>query len=134
MKRIAAAAVVLGAFALAAGAAQSSKGAPTSAKAETVNLTVWAPWTARELNEFKKVVAEYDKARPNVEVKVVGNISDDKITTAIRAGNAPDVVTSWSSDNVGAYCGSGAWMNLGPMLSRARAKLRRRAGVDGAAT
>ena len=40
MKRIAAAAVVLGAFALAAGAAQSSKGAPTSAKAETTNLTI----------------------------------------------------------------------------------------------
>ncbi len=64
MKRIAAAAVVLGAFALAAGAAQSSKGAPTSTKAEPVSLTIWAPWTARELNEFKKVVGMYDKAHP----------------------------------------------------------------------
>ena len=102
MKRIAAAAVVLGAFALAAGAAQGSKIAPTAAKAEAVNLTVWAPWTARELNEFKKVVAMYDKAHAGVNVKVVGNISDDKITAAIRAGKVPDVVISWSSDNVGA--------------------------------
>ena len=116
MKRIAAAAVVLGAFALAAGAAQSSKGAPTSAKAEPVNLTIWAPWTARELNEFKKVVGMYDKAHPNVTVKVVGNISDDKITAAIRSGKVPDVVISWSSDNVGAFCGSGAWQDLGPAI------------------
>ena len=119
MKRVATAVVLLAALAIGVAAAQGSR-SPQSAHATPVKLTIWVPWTARELNEFKKVVAEYDKARPNVEVKVVGNISDDKITAAIRAGNAPDVVTSWSSDNVGAYCGSGAWMNLGPMLSRAK--------------
>ena len=42
---------------------------------------------ARELSVFKKVVAEYDKAHPNVNVNVVGNINDDKIVAAIRAGN-----------------------------------------------
>jgi multiple sugar transport system substrate-binding protein len=120
MKRIAAAAVVLGAFALAAGAAQGSKSEPSTAAASTVKLTVWAPWTARELNEFKKVVAMYDKARPGVEVKVVGNISDDKITAAIRSGKVPDVVISWSSDNVGAYCGSGAWQDLGPSIKASK--------------
>jgi multiple sugar transport system substrate-binding protein len=119
MKRVATAVVLLAALAIGSAAAQGSR-SPQSAHATPAKLTIWVPWTARELNEFKKVVAEYDKARPNVEVKVVGNISDDKITAAIRAGNAPDVVTSWSSDNVGAYCGSGAWMNLGPMLRRAK--------------
>jgi multiple sugar transport system substrate-binding protein len=121
MKRVATAVVLLTAFAIATAAAQGSQQGPQTADAANpVKLTIWVPWTARELNEFKKVVAEYDKPRPNVEVKVVGNISDDKITAAIRAGNAPDVVTSWSSDNVGAYCGSGAWMDLGPMLRRAK--------------
>ena len=85
MKRVATAVVLLAALAIGVAAAQGSR-SPQSAYATPVKLTIWVPWTARELNEFKKVVAEYDKARPNVEVKVVGNISDDKITAAIRAG------------------------------------------------
>jgi multiple sugar transport system substrate-binding protein len=120
MKRAATAVVFLTALAIASAAAQGSQSPQGADAATPVKLTIWVPWTARELNEFKKVVAEYDKARPNVQVKVVGNISDDKITAAIRAGNAPDVVTSWSSDNVGVYCGSGAWVDLGPMLRRAK--------------
>jgi multiple sugar transport system substrate-binding protein len=124
MKRAATAVVLLTALAIASAAAQGSQSPQGADAATPVKLTIWVPWTARELNEFKKVVAEYDKARPNVTVKVVGNISDDKITAAIRAGNAPDVVTSWSSDNVGVYCGSGAWVDLGPTLRRAKIDMK----------
>ena len=120
MRRVTAVAVVLAALAVSAAAAQGSQSSPETAQATPVRLSVWAPWTARELNEFKKVVAEYDRARPNIEVNVVGNISDDKITQGIRARKAGDVVISWSSDNVGAYCGSGAWIDLGPYLRRAK--------------
>ena len=43
------------------------------------------------------------QAHPNIHVKVVGNITDDKINQALRAGgdNAPDVVSSFTTDNVG---------------------------------
>jgi hypothetical protein len=42
-----------------------------------------------ELKEFKRLVAEYDAKHPEVKVKVVGDIVDDKITAAIRAAAFP---------------------------------------------
>ena len=53
-------------------------------------------------------MAEYDKKHPEVTVKVVGGINDDKIIAAIRSGKVPDVVSSFTSANVGSYCNSGA--------------------------
>ena len=106
----------------------SSAAAPGKAHATT--LTVWVGWSARELSEFKKVVAEYDAKNPDVTVKVVGGINDDKIIAALRSGNAPDVVSSFTSSNVGIYCPSGGWIDLAPYLKRdehrRRASSRRR--------
>ena len=79
---------------------------------------MWVGWSARELSEFKKVAAEYDKSNAAVTVKVVGGINDDKIIAALRGGNAPDVVSSFTSANVGIYCPSGGWIDLGPYLKR----------------
>jgi len=120
MKRVATAVAVLFALALAAGSGGGSANVgPTAATTgQATKLTVWVGWSARELNEFKKVVAEYDRARANVEVKVVGAINDDKIIAALRGGNAPDVVSSFTSQNVGIYCSSGGWIPLGPYLKR----------------
>jgi len=75
-------------------------------------------WSAAELKAFKSVVAEYDSKHPEVTVKVVGGINDDKITAAIRSGKVPDVVSSFTSANVGSYCNSGAWIDLKPFLSK----------------
>jgi multiple sugar transport system substrate-binding protein len=108
-------ALVLGAAAIAA-SARSSNAGTSSAKAETI--TIWVGWSARELKEFKKIVAEYDRKHSDVNVKVVGGINDDKITAAIRSGNVPDVVSSFTSANVGSYCKSGAWVDLKPFLQK----------------
>jgi multiple sugar transport system substrate-binding protein len=118
MKRVAIgllAAVAL--CALAVGAMRTSARAGThAAKAETI--TIWVGWSARELKAFKGIVAEYDRKHADVNVKVVGGINDDKITAAIRSGNVPDVVSSFTSANVGNYCKSGAWIDLKPFLSK----------------
>jgi multiple sugar transport system substrate-binding protein len=111
-----AAALVATVGAMARSYAPSAKGGP-------VKLTVWVGWSARELSEFKKVVAEYDQSHPNVTVNVVGSINDDKITAAIRSGNAPDVVSSFTSANVGVYCGTGAWVDLAPFLKKDKVDL-----------
>lgn len=114
MRRVATAVVLLAALGLAiVGVASSSlQGSPTK-------LTIWVGWSAgHELKEFQKVVAEYDQKNKDVEVKVVGGINDDKILAALRAGNAPDVVSSFSSQNVGIYCPSGGWIDLAPYLKR----------------
>jgi multiple sugar transport system substrate-binding protein len=106
--------------ALAVSAGFASAG-PTQAGKRTgvTKLTIWVGWSAgHELIEFKKLIAEYDQKRPNVQVNVVGGINDDKIIAALRAGNAPDVVSSFQSNNVGVYCPSGGWVDLGPYLKR----------------
>jgi multiple sugar transport system substrate-binding protein len=87
--------------------------------AAATKLTIWVGWSAgHELIEFKKIIAEYVKKHPAVTIDVVGGINDDKIIAALRAGNAPDVVSSFQSNNVGVYCPSGGWIDLGPYLKR----------------
>jgi multiple sugar transport system substrate-binding protein len=113
--RAAVAAFVLLALGTATVAATSATARPTS----PTKLTVWVGWSARELSVFSKVVAEYDRNHPNVEVKVVGSINDNKIVAAIRAGTAPDVVSSFNSYNVGTYCASGGWIDLTSLMSTA---------------
>ena len=114
MRRVATVVLVLSV--LAVGAVASTVGATGSASA--TKLTIWVGWSARELSEFKKVVAEYDRKNAAVEVKVVGGINDDKITAALRSGNGPDVVSSFTSQNVGVYCKTGGWIDLAPYLKR----------------
>jgi len=109
--------LVLGATAVAAAAKTSASAGPQAAK-KAVSITIWVGWSARELKEFKGVVTEYDAKHPDVNVKVVGSINDTKITNAIRSGNAPDVVSSFTSANVGVYCGTGAWVDLSPYLKK----------------
>jgi multiple sugar transport system substrate-binding protein len=99
------------------GAMRTSASAGTDA-AKAENITLWVGFSARELKAIKSVVAEYDKKTSNVTVKVVGGIDDDKITAAIRSGNVPDVVSSFTSANVGKYCSTGAWIDLKPLLSK----------------
>jgi multiple sugar transport system substrate-binding protein len=123
MRRAATALVVLAALALVAtamaGSVRDARIPPEArATAAADTLTVWVGWSARELSEFKKVVAEYDRKNPNVQIKVVGSINDDKIIAALRAGAAPDVVSSFTSQNVGIYCSSGGWIDLAPYLKK----------------
>ncbi|HEX4931366.1 MAG TPA: extracellular solute-binding protein [Gaiellaceae bacterium] len=124
MKRVATAVILLASLVLGTAASGSIAESPSStapaAKAgkSATTLTVWVGWSARELNEFKKVVAEYDRKNAAVDVKVVGGINDDKIIAALRGGNAPDVVSSFTSANVGIYCPSGGWVDLDPFLKR----------------
>jgi multiple sugar transport system substrate-binding protein len=101
--------LVLGGAAVGATAATTRSSSPT-------RLTIWVGWSARELGVFKQVVAEYDRAHPDVQVNVVGSINDDKIVAAIRAGRAPDVVSSFNSYNVGTYCATGGWIDLSSHL------------------
>ena len=116
MKRVARLAALFAMLALAA--AVVALGAQAHAKAPT-KLTVWVGWSAgNELTSFKKLAAEYMSQHKDVSLSVVGGIVDTKIVAAIRAGNAPDVVSSFNSYNVGIYCGTGAWIDLSPLMKQ----------------
>ena len=109
------AAVALVLAAVVAGTTRSS----AQARSTATKLTVWVGWSAgTELISFKKLVKEYDQKHSDVDINVVGGINDNKIIAALRAGNAPDVVSSFSSQNVGIYCPSGGWIDLGPYLAK----------------
>ncbi len=120
MSRVRAAAALL--VLVAIGIAVAGAAAATTRSSSPTRLTVWVGWSARELGVFTKVVKEYDQAHPDVQVNVVGGINDNKIVAAIRAGNAPDVVSSFNSYNVGTYCATGGWIDLAQHLQQSGIK------------
>ena len=101
------------------GSGSASKPAASKpAKLDPADITLWVGFTQRELSVFKDTVKEFEALHPGVKVRVVGGINDDKIIAASRGGKAPDVAQSFSADNSGAFCSSGAWVDLKPYLQR----------------
>jgi multiple sugar transport system substrate-binding protein len=99
---------------------QSSSGANDDA-GKDVTINFWHGWSApNELKAINDNVARFEKLHPNIHVKVQSNITDDKINQALRAGGskAPDVVSSFTTDNVGQFCSSGAFADLSPFLKK----------------
>ncbi|MFI1966163.1 ABC transporter substrate-binding protein [Streptomyces pathocidini] len=99
---------------------QSGSAADDDPKAKaTINF--WHGWSApSEVKAIEENVERFEKAHPNITVKVTSNVTDDKINQALRAGgeNAPDVVSSFTTDSVGKFCDSGAFVDLNPFLEK----------------
>jgi multiple sugar transport system substrate-binding protein len=99
---------------------QSSSGADDDASKETT-INFWHAWSAdSEVKAVKSLVAGFEKAHPNIHVNVVGNMTDDKINQALRTGGgkAPDVISSFTTNNVGKFCSSGALVDLNPFFKK----------------
>ncbi|MDH6570292.1 multiple sugar transport system substrate-binding protein [Streptomyces sp. SAI-208] len=99
---------------------QSSSGADDDASKETT-VNFWHAWSAdSEVKAVKSLVAGFEKAHPNIHVNVVGNMTDDKINQALRTGGdkAPDVISSFTTNNVGKFCSSGALVDLNPFFEK----------------
>ncbi|MFJ2826878.1 ABC transporter substrate-binding protein [Streptomyces sp. NPDC087263] len=100
---------------------QTESAANDDASAETT-INFWHAWSApSEVAAVKSLVAGFEKAHPNIHVKIVGNMTDDKVNQALRAGGdkAPDVVSSFTTNNVGKFCSSGAFVDLNPFFEKA---------------
>ncbi|MGX5182650.1 ABC transporter substrate-binding protein [Streptomyces avermitilis] len=107
---------------------QSDSGANDDASKDTT-INFWHAWSAPgEVKAVRSLVAGFEKAHPNIHVDVVANMTDDKINQALRAGGdkAPDVISSFTTNNVGKFCSSGALVDLNPFFKKA--------GVDPATT
>ncbi|WP_340379097.1 ABC transporter substrate-binding protein [Streptomyces sp. SS7] len=101
------------------GQASSSGASDDASKEQTI--TFWHAWSApNEVEAVKALVAGFEKAHPNIHVNVVGNMTDDKINQALRAGGgkAPDVISSFTTNNVGKFCSSGALIDLNPLFKK----------------
>ncbi|MFD0355450.1 ABC transporter substrate-binding protein [Streptomyces sp. NPDC127110] len=92
-----------------------------------VTIAFWHGWSApSEVKAIQDSIERFEKAHPNIKVKATGNMTDDKINQALRAGGdkAPDVVSSFATDSVGKFCNSGAFADLNPFMEKS--------GIDGA--
>jgi multiple sugar transport system substrate-binding protein len=85
---------------------------------QPVTITFWNGFSSRELGVIKRAVADFHRTHRWITVKTVGSVSDDKIISAIRGGNAPDAVQSFTADNTGAFCNSGGWIDLKDYMAR----------------
>lgn len=86
-----------------------------------VTLTFWHGWSAPgETKAIEESIVRFERAHPNIKVRATGNMTDDKINQALRAGGdkAPDVVSSFTTDSVGKFCNSGAFADLNPFLHK----------------
>ncbi|WP_328981810.1 ABC transporter substrate-binding protein [Streptomyces mirabilis] len=107
---------------------QSSSGPSDDASKDTT-INFWHAWSAPgEIAGVKALVAGFEKAHPNIHVNIVANVTDDKINQALRSGGdkAPDVISSFTTNNVGKFCSSGALVDLNPFFKKA--------GIDPATT
>jgi multiple sugar transport system substrate-binding protein len=64
------------------------------------------------------VVKDFETTHPNIKVTVKSGQDDSKVTQAIGAGNGPDIGLSYSTDIVGKFCSSGAWVDLTAYIKR----------------
>ncbi|MEU9488429.1 ABC transporter substrate-binding protein [Streptomyces decoyicus] len=110
-----------GAGLLVPGCANPGVGSAHDDPAAPVTLTFWHGWsTAGERKAIDDSVARFEKRHRNITVKVVPNVTDETMNQALRAGgnDAPDVVSSFTTNNVGQYCSSGMWVDLDPFLKK----------------
>ena len=87
------------------------------------NVELWHFFTEREAAAIDTVVKDFESTHPNIKVTIKPGQDDAKVTQAIGAGNGPDVGLSYSTDIVGKFCSSGAWVDLGQYISRDKVDL-----------
>ncbi|SHE76646.1 ABC transporter substrate-binding protein [Streptoalloteichus hindustanus] len=105
------------------GGAGGGGAAPAPRSDEQVTVSVWSNFADRELAALNRVLDGFHAKHPNITVRSEGSQDDDKILQSIRGGTAPDVAISFSTDQLGQYCSTGAWQNLGPYLERDKVDL-----------
>ncbi|MEU7903244.1 ABC transporter substrate-binding protein [Actinoplanes sp. NPDC049118] len=96
---------------------------PGAEASGTVEL--WHFFTEREAAAIDTVIKDFTGAHPNIKVTVKQGQDDSKMTQAIGAGNGPDIGLSYSTDIVGKFCSSGAWVDLTPYIKRDNVDLNR---------
>ncbi|MEV6977385.1 ABC transporter substrate-binding protein [Kitasatospora sp. NPDC093806] len=112
---------VLALLATACTGSSDGGGSDDSASGKDVTITFWHGWSQEsEVKAINDNIAAFEKSHPNIHVKAVGNIADDKVNQSLRAGgdDAPDVVSSFTTNNVGMFCSTKAFVDLKPFLAK----------------
>ena len=97
---------------------------PMDAQAATAHLvghttlSLWVGHSGHELDVIRSVVADFELANPGLRVELTGGVSGDRIVAALAGDHAPNVVSSFESDNFGVYFTDGGLIDLGPFMAR----------------
>jgi multiple sugar transport system substrate-binding protein len=85
---------------------------------EPVTIEMWIPFSAdHEVAGVQQVFDRFQAEYPWITVNVTTGVDDDQqVLAAIRAGDPPDAVMSWSLDDLAAFCDTGAWQDLTPYM------------------
>nr|WP_255644631.1 ABC transporter substrate-binding protein [Actinoplanes polyasparticus] len=86
-------------------------------------VELWHFFTEREADAIDQVIKDFENSHPKIKVTVKPGQDDSKVTQAIGAGNGPDVGLSYSTDIVGKFCSSGAWVDLKQYIDRDKVDL-----------
>lgn len=106
---------------LLAGCANPSTGSAKDDPTKPVTLKFWHGWAEKhEVKAINDSLDRFQELHPNIKVKATGNVTDVTMNQALRAGggDAPDVVSSFTTNNVGQYCSSGMWVDLDPFMKK----------------
>ena len=93
----------------------------TGSAGSPVTITFWHGWSEpSEIAAINANIAAFEKLYPGITVKSVADVSEAALTKGLHtAGTAgPDVVSDFTSQDVGPLCSSGALVDLGPLLAR----------------
>ncbi|GAA2551216.1 extracellular solute-binding protein [Winogradskya consettensis] len=113
---IAAATAVLLLTACTPGTKEQKIADPGTEVSGTVEL--WHFFSEREADAVDAVIKDFESSHPKIKVTVKSGQDDSKVTQAIGAGNGPDIGLSYSTDIVGKFCSSGAWVDLSAYIKR----------------
>ncbi|WP_433378910.1 ABC transporter substrate-binding protein [Streptosporangium sp. CA-115845] len=94
-----------------------STSASASLPASAIEL--WHGFSAPgEVKAFEDAIAGFRTKFPQITVKLVKGVQDEQITQAVRGGKAPDVASSFTTDNVAQWCRSGTFQDLTPVIKQ----------------
>ncbi|WP_169794074.1 ABC transporter substrate-binding protein [Alicyclobacillus acidiphilus] len=92
-----------------------------------VQLEYWNMWSGQWEKVVQDMVNEFNATHPNIHVNMLAVPSasgDQKLLTAIAAGDPPDVFTEWNA-SIGAFAAKGAVMNLDKFMTGKYAGLKK---------
>ncbi|HHY97718.1 MAG TPA: ABC transporter substrate-binding protein [Firmicutes bacterium] len=90
-----------------------------SAMAKKVTITYWTGWGGSELEDLKKIIDEFNKSNPRVQVETTTIFGAyEKLLTAIAGGRAPDVVSAVWASQLAALAHNGGIMPLDKYVSK----------------
>ncbi len=101
------------------GTSSATTAVASTAPAEvTGTISLWHGWSDREAEAFQSVIDDFEAANPGVKVDVHPGQDDSKLAKVISSGGDIDVALSSSIDNLGTFCSSGGFRDLGPYVTR----------------